>query len=246
MYGNNTYTINRSDEILKIDDKLHNLIEYGLDLNHLSNGYININSGEFTNIYNKAKINIIQPNYKGIDLKEIQLLNNNKINTINTNLDFNSIIKLYVGNLIKEYLEENGIRCYTINFLGSAIIGENKNSHFSVAIEKPFTNASDYIAILSLNNKSISSVGPYQNYYKIDDKMHHNLIDYNTLKEVTSYGSVTVIADTPKNANLLSYMLYFMEIEEGKELLKKYKADAIWYTLDEKLVFSDGMKSYLN
>ena len=234
--GNNTYTINRSNEILEIDNKLYKLIEYGLELNTLSNGYININSGEFTNIFNKAKINKTKPNYKDIDIKKIELLSNNKINSLNTNLDFNSIIKLYVGNLIKEYLEENDIRCYTINFLGSAIIGENKNSHFSVAIEKPFTNASDYIAILSLNNKSVSTIGSYQNYYKIDDKTYHNLINYNTKKEVTSYESVTVVADTPKNANLLSYMLYFMEIEEGKKILKEYNADAIWYSLDKKII----------
>ena len=244
--GNNTYTINRSNEILEIDNKLYKLIEYGLELNTLSNGCININSGEFTNIFNKAKINKTKPNYKDIDIKKIELLSDNKINSLNTILDFNSIIKMYVGDLIKEYLEENGIRCYTINFLGSAIIGENKNSHFSVAIEKPYTNASEYIAVLSLNNKSVSSVGPYQNYYKLDNKIYHNLIDYDTKEMITNYESVTVVADTPKKANLLSYMLYFMEIEDGKKILKEYNADAIWYTLDKKIIYSDGMKSYLN
>lgn len=244
--GNNVYNINKSEEVLTIDEKLYDLIKYGLELNNLSNGYININSGEFTNIFNDSKIKKVEPNYKNINLKQIELLSDNQINASSSNLDFNSIIKMYTGNLIKKYLDEKNITCYIINFLGSAIVGENKNSHFSVAIEKPFTNSSDYIAILSLNNKSISTVGAYQNYYEIDNKIYHNLIDYNTKKMMNTYESVTVIADTPKDANLLSYMLYFMGIEEGKKLLQEYNADALWYTLDKKIIYSDGMKSYLN
>jgi len=246
MNGNNTYILNRSDDVLEIDSKLYDLIKYGDSLNKLSNGYININSYEFTSIFNKAKIKKSIPDYKKINLNKINLLSNNMVDASSCYLDFSSIVKLYVGNLIKEKLEEDNISCYTINFLGSAIVGENKNSSFKVAIEKPFTDASEIIAILSLNNKSISTVGAYQNYYKVDDDIYHSLIDYNTKKMVTLYDSVTVIDDSASEANMLSYMLYFVNIEEGQKLLDLYDAYAMWYTLDGKIIYSNGMESFVS
>ena len=37
---------------------------------------------------------------------------------------------------------------------------------------------------------------------------------------------------------MLSNYLYFLSIEDGKEILKKYNCDAIWYTNEDELIFT--------
>ena len=57
---------------------------------------------------------------------------------------------------------------------------------------------------------------------------------------------VVVIAGDINKANMLSNALYLMDITEGKKFIKKYNADALWYTNDGKIKMTKEFKIYLD
>ncbi len=206
---------NEIENILENYDK-NELLEYGISINSKTNGYVNIYKGSIQNIYKDSKIKSIKPTYKD-----------------NNEISYDLIIKSYLLNKIKEYLEENKIYSYLINMKDNYLLGDSKGTKFTFALEKPFTD--EYLLFLELNNVAISTVGPYLNYYTVDNNLYHNLINPITLKQENNYKSVTVIANNPLDAQMLANYLYFLSIDEGKEILDQYNAEAIWYTNDDKL-----------
>ena len=236
---NNIFSINEN-KYTKIPNELYELLLFGQEAYNKTNGYININKGNITDIYEKSKQKKVIPNYN-VEIEKI-IIENNQIKANNINIDLEPILKLYIGNIIKEKLESNNITSYIINMGTSSILG-NSIEEFTVGIEKPYTDSNDYLAILKLKNVSISTIGPYQNYYTIDGKIYHNLINLKTLKQVDNYQSITVISEDPLEAQILSYYLYFLTIDEGKQILKEHSAEAIWYT-NNKIELTNGIKNY--
>lgn len=216
------YTNKNCNKIFdKIEDILINydknkLLEYGISVNSKTKGFVNIYKGSIQNIYKDSKIKSVKPIYKD-----------------NNEISYDLIIKSYLINEIKEYLEKNKIYSYLINMKDNYLLGDSKGRKFTFALEKPFTD--DYLLFLDLNNTAISTVGPYLNYYVTDNNLYHNLINPNTLKQENNYKSVTVITESPLDAQMLANYLYFLSIEDGKKILDKYNAEAIWYTNDDKL-----------
>ena len=152
-------------------------------------------------------------------------------------IDYSSIIKSFVISKLEQKIKDYNIYSYIINMGDISSLGIANNTKFTVGIEKPY-KTDEYITFLSLENKAVSTVGPYQNYYTLDSKIYHNLINLKTLKQENNYKSVTVVGDNILDVQMLSNYLYFLNIEDGKEVLKKYNCDAIWYTNDDELIFT--------
>jgi len=55
---------------------------------------------------------------------------------------------------------------------------------------------------------------------------------------------VVVIADNINEANMLATALYHMDIERGKEFIKKYDAEGYWYN-NKEIYMTKGFKKYL-
>lgn len=225
------YTNRNCDKIFEqIDNIFKNyeddsLLEYGLSVKDLTQGYVDIYKGSIIDIYNKSKEENIKPIYK----------NNNTIN-------YDLIKKSFVINKIKIYLEDNNINSYIINMRDNYLLGDSKGVKFTFALEKPFTD--DYLMFLDLNNVAISSVGPYLDYYVLDNNIYHKLVNPFTLKECNNYKSITVIGDDILKTEPLAHLLYFLSIDEGKEILKQYNYEAIWYTNDDKLEYTEKIESW--
>ncbi len=211
------------EEIIKNYD-LKELFDYGNNVIKKTNGYVSIYRKEIDDIFNYSKINKVKPVYK----------NNNEIS-------YNSIIKSYIINNIKQLIEKYNIDSYIINMKDVSLVGKAHNSTFTIGIQKPF-KIDEYLTLLNLNNKAVSTVGPYQNYFVLNDNIYHNLINLKTLKQEDNYKSITVIGDDILEVHMLSNYLYFLSIEEGKEILKQYNYDGIWYTNENELIFTNDFK----
>lgn len=216
------------EEILKKYENVENddeLLKYGYEVKNKTNGFVDINKGSFIKQFEEFKKNKEIPYY----------IDNNEIS-------YKNIIKSYVINIIKNYLEENNIDSYIINMRNTVLLGNSKGNKFTFALEEPFSD--NYLIFLKLNNLAISTVGPYQNYYKVDDKIYHDMIDPIKKKQCDNYKSLTVISDSILESEYLSHYLYYLSIEDGKEVLKKYDADCIWYTNENELVYTKNIESW--
>ncbi len=250
----NLYTINNNvltDEYLEIDNKLSDLIEYGINMYKWSNGKVDISMGNVIDIwkgYREAGISIptIEEleyvNYNNID--EIEL-KNNKIKNNNLNIDLGSISKGYATKKVGEYLESIGLKKYLINAGGNVLTGESyKKEKYKIGLENP-NNQSDIYKIIKVENEAVVTSGGYLRYYEYNGTKYHHIIDPDTLFPANNMKSVTVITKDSAYADFLSTYLFLLSVEEGKKYIDELDdVEAIWYLNDDTIVTSEGFSKY--
>ncbi len=220
----NLYYINNSnEEIIDVDSKLYEIIKLGKEYYDKSNGIININNGC---LFNDGYF--IINNECDTDINKIKLLDNNKIENNDFNINLNSIKLSYVNNIVSKYLKEKGYNDFIINTEGNTIVGDN---YYDVGLQY---NEFSVIDVVKLKNKSVVTKGTF------------NRNDYIMNDLSSSYLGIIVISDDNLLSNYLSIILNYKSIEEGSEILKKYNADGIWIDSNKNIYYSDNYLNYKN
>lgn len=120
-----------------------------------------------------------------------------------------------------------------------------KDGKWIVGIEYPFEGKEEYLHTIYVEKSSVVTSGNYQRYYTVDGKKYHHLIDPDTLYPAEKYVSVTVVCEDSGMADALSTALYLLPMEEGKHLLEKIGAEAVWAVSEEELHYSDGFEAMI-
>jgi 1,2-diacylglycerol-3-alpha-glucose alpha-1,2-glucosyltransferase len=254
------YKINHNDskdETIEIDPRLYKLIKYGLDWYDKSDGRLNINIGGVTDIWKKYRdAGSGVPTDKeleevDIDIKNIKLLDNNKIKNTHPNIDLGAISKGYTTEEAAKLIELMGIKAYIINAGGNVRVGDyyNKTGSYLIGIASPYKDNNNLLSSVRLTNKAVVTSGSYQRYYEYKGKTYGHIIDPKTRKPANNMVGVTVISSDSAKADALSTILFIMDIEEGQKLVNSDKdLDAIWafYEDDggERDVISDNFYEY--
>ena len=250
----NLYTINNNvlnEEYLKIDKKLYELIEYGINMYKWSNGKVDISMGNVIDIwkgYREAGISIptIEElkyvNYNNIN--EIEL-KDNKIKNNNLNIDLGSISKGFATKKVGEYLESIGLKKYLINAGGNVLTGESyKKDKYKIGLENP-NNQNDIYKIIKVENEAVVTSGGYLRYYEYNGTKYHHIIDPDTLFPANNVKSVTIITKDSAYADFLSTYLFLLPLEDGKKYVDELdNVEAIWYLNDDTTVTSKGFSKY--
>ncbi len=208
------------------ETELLDLIEYGKGLYEKTNGLIDITAGKL--------ITSIEENEEYDFHTSIKNLDFSKKETLDV-ISFDSIIGSYATNIVKKYLEENGVDKYIINEDGNIIAGNHyNNDKYKVSI----TDASgNLVEIVYLKGKAMATKGntttfkPYMVNPLTSSKMKENKL-------------VSVISDDLNEANKIANALYLMSIKEGKNFVKKYDAEVLWYTNDGETETTNGFNIY--
>ncbi len=252
---NNIYYIkHNSDKTANIilDQKLYDLIKYGVSWYDKSNGIKNINLGNLIDVWKKYRdnasgvptLNELQ-NCGSTNIKDIVLLPNNQILNNHPNIDLGSIAKGYTTELVGAYFKSVGLDEYLINAGGNVLVGNNyKNSKYRIGIQDP-VNSSDIYQVVKGNNIAVVTSGGYQRYYEYKGVKYNHIIDPRTLYPANNFASVTVITNNSALGDSLSLVLFVMNLEEGKAYLKQFdNVEAIWHTNDNKIIRSSGFSKY--
>jgi thiamine biosynthesis lipoprotein len=234
------YKLNNK-QLTEISDELKNLILLGVDWYYKSNGLLNINIGGLSSrwkVFRETQDNM--PTIEELNQIDININNidTNDIISSNTNIDLGSITKGYVTEIAADYLENIGINYYIINAGGNVKLGKSNKDGYIVGIKSPIDNSN--FMKLSIENKSVVTSGGYERFYEVDGVMYHHIIDPNTRFPANYMKSVTVIGSDSGVCDALSTILFLMDIDSGKEFIKDYDVDVIWFTLDNEIITSEG------
>lgn len=251
-YGKNVYYLihNQSEEeIISIDARLYELLEYSNEWVSKSNGKLNINMGC---VIDKWKM--VRESQTAIPTKQelaecdnsntLVLLGDNKVFNNHANIDLGAIAKGYATEKVGLYLKKEGIEHFLINAGGNVLVGASyKKDTYHVGIQNP--NDNSVFKVLKVQNKAVVTSGGYERFYLYEGKRYHHLIDPETKYPGEYMKSVTVIAEDSALADALSTTLFLMPIESGKEFLKDYKdVEAIWYTNEDEVICTEGVSLY--
>lgn len=241
-YDELTNIYNENSELSKLNsftdmsNELYELIEYGASFYDKTNGLLNINIGGVTKIWHDFRETGIFPSIhslKQVNIDKI-ILKNKQITNKNFNIDLGAIVKGYVTQLAGEYLEENNILYYIISAGGNVKVGKSNKGYYNIGIASP--NDNGIFMKIKGENISVVTSGGYERFYEYNGIKYHHIIDPNTLYPANYMKSVTVISKDSALADSLSTTLFLMDIESGKEFIKDYDVDVIWYTNDDDII----------
>lgn len=186
-------------------------------------------------------------------------INNIKLDSANNTIQMQAGMKLDLGGIAKGWMVEkvydqlkaDHITAFMINAGGNIRhFGKHPDGRaFIAAIENPLIrkyqleqpdniNISQddiYHEVIQGEDITIVSSGNYLNYYKVNGKEYHHIIDPTTLYPKAEGISVSVIMkNNPILADVISTSLFLLPMPEAQALIKKIgNIEAVWF-MDEQ------------
>ncbi len=228
--------INTGHEDVILDDHFLNVFNKSSEVYLITEGYFDPTVGSLVNAYGfgpYGEINQISPFQidsikENIGWEKLNLNDERRISKLNPNIfiDFNSIAKGYMIDLIDKYLSQLGSENHLIDIGGEVKatgINPESKKKWKIAIDYPEINFKrKIINVVNIENKAIATSGNYRKY-KIDSltgQMYVHLI--NPIKGLPSRSkilSVSVISRDCMTADAFATALMVMPIELGKKIV---------------------------
>ena len=117
-------------------------------------------------------------------------------------------------------LRQRGIAHAMVSAGGdSRVIGDRRGRPWSVAIRDP-RRAGEVVAVLPLEDVSISTSGDYERYFDEAGERHHHLIDPATGRSPHGVHSVTILAPDGLSSEALSKIVFVQGTQRGLALVE--------------------------
>ncbi|HEY2560128.1 MAG TPA: FAD:protein FMN transferase [Caldimonas sp.] len=125
----------------------------------------------------------------------------------------------------------------------SRVIGDRRGRPWTIGVRDP-RRPGQVVAMLPLEDVSISTSGDYERYFDADGTRFHHLIDPATGKSPRGIQSVTILAADGLTSEALSKIVFVLGVERGMALVESQSGvDAIVVDADGALRFSSGLLS---
>lgn len=123
----------------------------------------------------------------------------------------------------------------------SRVIGDHRGRPWSIGIRDP-RRPGEMVAVLPLQDVSISTSGDYERYFDVAGERCHHLIDPATGLSPCEVHSVTILADDGLTTEALSKSLFVLGLSKGMALIESQPGvDAIVVDAKGTLHFSSGL-----
>lgn len=150
------------------------------------------------------------------------------------------IAKGYIADKVVEKLQSMGIKHALVSIAGDIrAIGNKGTEDWSIALQNP-RNKDEYITLITLNNRSVSTSGDYERFF-VPDKSIHHIINPRTGKSATDLISVTIVTDKAIDADALATSVFVLGPVEGLKLAEDLdNVEALLITKDKKILKTTG------
>ena len=160
-------------------------------------------------------------------------------------IDLGGFAKGYAVDNATRILRALGIRHAMVSAGGdSRVIGDKRGRPWTIGIRDPRGGAADVVAVLPLEDTSISTSGDYERYFDAGGERFHHLIDPATGRSPASVRSVTVLAEDGLTSEALSKAVFVLGTARGLALIDSFPGvDAIVVDAAGALHYSAGLVS---
>lgn len=155
-------------------------------------------------------------------------------------LDLGSIAKGKAAEIIKDYVQEQGVQNALIDLGGNICTVGDKT--YQIGIQDP-RDEQFVFATLQVQNKSVVTSGDYQRYVEISGTRYHHILDIRTGSPAQSgLISVTIVGEDSMVCDALSTAVFLLGEEQGLALVKAYGVEAVLVNEDKQVTVTDGLK----
>ena len=251
--GSEIYNLNHAQgEAFTVSEDTADLIRFALNCSETSGGAFDISIAPVTTLWDIKNNPGILPEEEPlrealshVDYTKIHVDGNEvTLDDPLMQIDLGGVAKGYIADQLKSYLEEQGVKHALISLGGNILaIGEKLNkTPFRIGIQYPFKDTGEIIAVVPANDQTVVTSGPYERYFKLNDKIYHHIIDPETGYPVEGdLLSVTILTDSSSLADALSTTCYVMGYENGMNLIENMPGvEALFITEDYELHYTSG------
>lgn len=226
--------------------ELCEVINLGIEWHKLSGGQLNIALGSVLELWHDCREAGVLPDGEELtkrsqhcDISKIEI-NGSAVTLADPemSLDYGALAKGWAVEKTAEALCEAGAENFMLSVGGNVVArGEKPSGEWTVGVESP-----DGGILTSFNVKdgAVVTSGDYQRCYEVDGVVYHHIIDPKTLWPAGLWRSVTVADKSSAEADALSTALFCLSYEDGKALLEKTGAEALWVSKDGEITRSEG------
>lgn len=160
-------------------------------------------------------------------------------------LDLGGIAKGYITDRATAIVVEHDIEFGLINAGGDIrFLGPKRDgSAWRVGIKDPNNPDTHNFAIIEVEQGSIVTSGDYERFFIEDGVRYHHLIDPQNGLPADGVRSVTVLAPTAEQADLLSTAVFIMGSKAGLNLVNSMaEVEVLIWTADGEVLWSSGLK----
>jgi thiamine biosynthesis lipoprotein len=138
-----------------------------------------------------------------------------------TRVDAGGIAKGFVLRQLGELLKSRGLENFLIAAGGDIIVSGRKhdNTQWRVGIRHPRQN-SELIRTISMTSGAVVTSGDYERFRMIDETRYHHIFDPSAGYPCSENQSLTILADDPVRADILSTGLFCASAEQILEYVR--------------------------
>ena len=186
----------------------------------------------------------------------LMLVGSDKINIENRKIEFEldgmsvtlgGIAKGYIIDKAMDVIQKAGIENALINAGGDIVTlgAKGDGEMWNISLENP-DNTDESIASFSFAGKAAATSGNYYRYFDPDKEVHH-IIDPKTGFSAGECISVTVIAQTCTEADILATSIFVMGSQDGLKLVESLdNVEALIIDSERNIYKSSGLSKYLS
>ncbi len=123
--------------------------------------------------------------------------------------------------------------------------GKKAGRPWKVGIRDPRGEPDSVFAVLEVSDAAFSTSGDYENFFVLEGKRYHHIIDPRTCYPAAASRSATVLAPSAVDAEVLTKSVFILGGQEGLALAEKHGASAVVVTGDNQVRVSPGLERKL-
>jgi thiamine biosynthesis lipoprotein len=123
--------------------------------------------------------------------------------------------------------------------------GKKAGRPWKVGIRDPRGERDSVFAVLEVSDAAFSTSGDYENFFLLEGKRYHHIIDPRTCYPATGSRSATVLAPSAVDAEVLTKSVFILGGQEGLALTERHGASAVVVTGDNQVRVSPGLEKKL-
>jgi thiamine biosynthesis lipoprotein len=157
-------------------------------------------------------------------------------------IDLGGFAKGHAVDRATAILRQRGIAHANVSAGGdSRVIGDRRGRPWTIGVRDP-RHPGAVVALLPLEDTSISTSGDYERYFDEGGVRFHHLIDPATGHSPSSLHSVTILAEDGLTTEALSKSVFVLGVDKGMRLIESQQdVDAVVIDADGKLHYSSGL-----
>jgi thiamine biosynthesis lipoprotein len=123
--------------------------------------------------------------------------------------------------------------------------GRRGDEPWRVGIRDPRGPVGSAFAEVEVRDRAFSTSGDYEHFFEVADRRYHHLIDPRTCRPAPASRSVTVLARTAVEAEILGKAAFIAGGDAALALVRRAGAAAVIVTADNRLLISESLRPRL-